>query len=75
MLTAMAMTASAMVVFFRFMTLAMIGRAEKGETADVNYMEVYTPLKPRDKWREGQTLESIETEMQRELRQHCPRPW
>ncbi|MCT7052224.1 efflux RND transporter permease subunit, partial [Salmonella enterica] len=27
-------------------TLAMIGRAEKGETADVNYMEVYTPLKP-----------------------------
>jgi cobalt-zinc-cadmium resistance protein CzcA len=32
-------------------TLAMIGRAEKGETADVNYMEVYTPLKPKDQWR------------------------
>jgi cobalt-zinc-cadmium resistance protein CzcA len=48
-------------------TLAMIGRAEKGETADVNYMEVYTPLKPHEQWRKGQTLESIEADMQREL--------
>lgn len=48
-------------------TLAMIGRAEKGETADVNYMEVYTPLKPRDQWRKGQTLESIEEDMQAQL--------
>ncbi len=31
-------------------TLAMIGRAEKGETADVNYMEIYTALKPKDEW-------------------------
>ncbi len=31
-------------------TIAMIGRAEKGETADVNYMEVYTALKPHDEW-------------------------
>jgi len=31
-------------------TVAMIGRAEKGETADVNYMEVYTELKPPDEW-------------------------
>lgn len=29
-------------------TIAMIGRAEKGETADVNYMEIYTGLKPRE---------------------------
>src|SRR5690606_19101056 len=28
-------------------TLAMIGRAEKGETADVSYMEIYTALHPR----------------------------
>ncbi len=28
-------------------TIAMIGRAEKGETADVNYMEIYTGLKPK----------------------------
>jgi cobalt-zinc-cadmium resistance protein CzcA len=53
-------------------TLAMIGRAEKGETADVNYMEVYTPLKPRDQWRKGQTLESIEADMQRELSAALP---
>ncbi|SEM49707.1 cobalt-zinc-cadmium resistance protein CzcA [Luteibacter sp. UNCMF331Sha3.1] len=48
-------------------TLAMIGRAEKGETADVNYMEVYTPLKPKDQWRDGKTLDAIEDDMQREL--------
>jgi len=53
-------------------TLAMIGRAEKGETADVNYMEVYTPLKPRELWRKGQTLESIEADMQRELSEALP---
>ncbi|MBS0589860.1 MAG: efflux RND transporter permease subunit [Proteobacteria bacterium] len=48
-------------------TLAMIGRAEKGETADVNYMEIYTPLKPKDQWRKGQTLQSIEEAMQKTL--------
>ncbi|MDY1549441.1 efflux RND transporter permease subunit [Luteibacter sahnii] len=48
-------------------TLAMIGRAEKGETADVNYMEVYTPLKPKERWRKGETLASIQDAMQREL--------
>ena len=53
-------------------TLAMIGRAEKGETADVNYMEVYTPLKPKEQWRKGQTLESIETAMQQELSAALP---
>jgi cobalt-zinc-cadmium resistance protein CzcA len=53
-------------------TLAMIGRAEKGETADVNYMEVYTPLKPKDQWRKGETLESIEEAMQQELTAALP---
>jgi cobalt-zinc-cadmium resistance protein CzcA len=53
-------------------TLAMIGRAEKGETADVNYMEVYTPLKPRSAWRDGQTLETIEAEMQATLTDALP---
>ena len=53
-------------------TLAMIGRAEKGETADVNYMEVYTPLKPKDQWREGQTLETIEASMQEALSTALP---
>lgn len=53
-------------------TLAMIGRAEKGETADVNYMEVYTPLKPQSEWRKGATLESIEEAMQQELTAALP---
>ncbi|KRE89224.1 metal transporter [Frateuria sp. Soil773] len=53
-------------------TLAMIGRAEKGETADVNYMEVYTPLKPKQQWRKGETLESIEQAMQQALSDALP---
>jgi len=31
-------------------TIAMIGRAEKGETADVNYMEIYTGLTDKSEW-------------------------
>jgi cobalt-zinc-cadmium resistance protein CzcA len=31
-------------------TLATIGRAEKGETADVNYMEVLVDVKPQGEW-------------------------
>ena len=53
-------------------TLAMIGRAEKGETADVNYMEVYTPLKPKSEWRKGATLESLEEDMQKVLTDALP---
>ncbi len=53
-------------------TLAMIGRAEKGETADVNYMEIYTPLKPKAQWRKGQTLEGIEEAMQKDLADALP---
>ena len=53
-------------------TLAMIGRAEKGETADVNYMEIYTPLKPKTQWRKGQTLEGIEEAMQKDLADALP---
>ena len=53
-------------------TLAMIGRAEKGETADVNYMEIYTPLKPAAQWRKGQTLASIEESMENDLSAALP---
>jgi cobalt-zinc-cadmium resistance protein CzcA len=35
-------------------------------------MEVYTPLKPRSAWRDGQTLESIEADMQKELTDALP---
>lgn len=53
-------------------TLAMIGRAEKGETADVNYMEIYTPLKPAEQWRKGETLQSIEDSMLKDLTEALP---
>ncbi len=53
-------------------TLAMIGRAEKGETADVNYMEIYTPLKPKSEWRDGVTIASLEDEMLESLEKVVP---
>ncbi|MCM2311155.1 MAG: CusA/CzcA family heavy metal efflux RND transporter [Steroidobacteraceae bacterium] len=53
-------------------TIAMIGRAEKGETADVNYMEIYTPLKPRSGWAEGRTIQQLEDEMQETLGRVVP---
>ncbi len=53
-------------------TVAMIGRAEKGETADVNYMEIYTPLKPASEWRGGRTIQQLEDEMQETLEKVVP---
>lgn len=48
-------------------TLAMIGRAEKGETADVNYMEIYTALKPLGEWKAGRSIKQLEEAMQEQL--------
>ncbi len=53
-------------------TLAMIGRAEKGETADVNYMEIYTELKPHDEWTSGRSIEELADAMREELEQAVP---
>lgn len=53
-------------------TLAMIGRAEKGETADVNYMEIYTELKPHDEWSSGRSIEELADAMREELEQAVP---
>jgi cobalt-zinc-cadmium resistance protein CzcA len=53
-------------------TLAMIGRAEKGETADVNYMEIYTALKPQDEWKTGRDIQDLENAMQETLEQVVP---
>ncbi len=53
-------------------TLAMIGRAEKGETADVNYMEIYTALKPEDEWTSGRDIKQLEEAMQETLEQVVP---
>ncbi len=44
--------------------LATIGRAEKGETADVNYMEVLLDMKPRDEWPTKQSYAALGREMQ-----------
>ena len=47
--------------------LATIGRAEKGETADVNYMEVLLDLKPQDEWPTKQSFPALGREMQEYL--------
>jgi len=44
--------------------LATIGRAEKGETADVNYMEVLLDMKPQDEWPVKQSFAALGREMQ-----------
>jgi cobalt-zinc-cadmium resistance protein CzcA len=48
-------------------TLAMIGRAEKGETADVNYMEIYTELKPPELWESDRDIEELAVAMRETL--------
>jgi len=53
-------------------TIAMIGRAEKGETADVNYMEIYTELNPVDEWPEDRTVPELAEAMREELEQVVP---
>ncbi|GJL93483.1 efflux RND transporter permease subunit [Hyphococcus sp.] len=53
-------------------TIAMIGRAEKGETADVNYMEIYTALKPQSEWPRKRSIESLADEMREKLEETVP---
>ncbi len=53
-------------------TIAMIGRAEKGETADVNYMEIYTELNPEDEWPEDRTVPELAEAMREELERVVP---
>ncbi|HHJ16120.1 MAG TPA: efflux RND transporter permease subunit [Gammaproteobacteria bacterium] len=53
-------------------TIAMIGRAEKGETADVNYMEIYTDLKPHDEWADDRSYEDLAVEMREKLEAVVP---
>lgn len=47
--------------------LATIGRAEKGETADVNYMEVLLDLKPQAEWPSKQSFSALAKDMQEYL--------
>ncbi|MDT8321384.1 MAG: CusA/CzcA family heavy metal efflux RND transporter [Xanthomonadales bacterium] len=53
-------------------TVAMIGRAEKGETADVNYMEIYTELKPKSEWQDGRDIGELADAMREELERVVP---
>ncbi|MFQ5644102.1 MAG: efflux RND transporter permease subunit [Thiogranum sp.] len=53
-------------------TVAMIGRAEKGETADVNYMEIYTELRPHDEWASDRSIEALADDMRETLEEVVP---
>ncbi|GIX17740.1 MAG: cytochrome-c peroxidase [Rhodothalassiaceae bacterium] len=53
-------------------TLAMIGRAENGETADVNYMEIYTDLKPQNEWESGRSIEELAEAMREAIEDVAP---
>ncbi len=53
-------------------TIAMIGRAEKGETADVNYMEIYTELKPQDEWESDRSIGELADAMREKLEETVP---
>lgn len=52
--------------------LATIGRAEKGETSDVNYMEVLVDMKPQDEWPEKMSYPALASEMQEVLEETIP---
>jgi cobalt-zinc-cadmium resistance protein CzcA len=52
--------------------VATIGRAEKGETADVNYMEVLIDVKPEKEWPKRMSMPELSREMQEALEQALP---
>lgn len=52
--------------------IAMIGRAEKGDTADVNYMEMLVNLKPREAWPAKTEVKDLATAMREKLEQAAP---
>ena len=52
--------------------LATIGRAEGGETTDVNYMEVNLATKPQSQWPQKITYAQLASEMQEALEKVVP---
>ncbi|CAM3790304.1 efflux RND transporter permease subunit [Roseateles saccharophilus] len=52
--------------------LATIGRAERGDTADVNYMEVLLDLKPPEEWPEKRSYTALGHDMQEALEKVVP---
>ncbi|SMP81045.1 efflux RND transporter permease subunit [Noviherbaspirillum suwonense] len=53
-------------------SIAMIGRAEKGDTADVNYMEILVNLKPHEAWPKKISVPKLAKEMQEKLETVVP---
>ena len=53
-------------------TLATIGRAEKGETADVNYMEVLVDVKPENEWPKQISMPELSGQMKEALEKAIP---
>lgn len=53
-------------------TLATIGRAEKGETNDVSYMEVNVTLKPPADWPKAISYPDLAAEMQERIEKAVP---
>jgi cobalt-zinc-cadmium resistance protein CzcA len=54
------------------MVLATIGRAEKGETADANYMEVLVEVKPQAEWPEKMSIPELSDRMKETLEVALP---
>ena len=52
--------------------LAMIGRAEKGETADVNYMEVLIDVAAPQQWPESMSMPALSDRMKEVLEEAIP---
>ncbi|MFW5398025.1 MAG: cobalt-zinc-cadmium resistance protein CzcA [Candidatus Accumulibacter regalis] len=52
--------------------LATIGRAEKGETADANYMEVLVEVKPQAEWPEKISMPELSDRMKESLEEALP---
>lgn len=53
-------------------TLATMGRAERGETEDVNRIEVLVGLKPRTQWPEALSYAELTGQMQEQLEKVLP---
>ena len=53
-------------------SIAMIGRAEKGETEDVNKMEILVNLKPATSWPNKMTVPDVVKQMQEAMEKTVP---
>jgi len=53
-------------------SIAMIGRAEKGEIADVNYMEVLVHLNPMDTWKQKISYPEMAKMLQEKVEKDVP---